>query len=93
MFLVFPAFFCQFAFSTNCEPKLSGSRKRKAVKADIPSTSESEVNKRELEVSEIVETSEGATASVHGVCVSLSLVRQCKNKPDCKYFEGKLSDG
>ena len=68
------------------------SGKRTAASAGLAAPS-SDLKKRELDVSEISETSNGATASVHGVCVALSPVKVCKNKPSCKYFDGVLSDG
>ena len=45
----------------------------------------------ELDVSDICESS--SSAIVHGVCVSLSPVKSCKNKPDKSYFDGRFSDG
>ena len=34
-----------------------------------------------------------STATVRGVCVSLSPVKSCKKKPEKNYFDGQFSDG
>ena len=42
---------------------------------------------------DVSELEAGDNTTVHGHILKLSPIKMSKNKPDCSYFNGKLSDG
>ena len=42
---------------------------------------------------DVSELEAGDNTTVHGHILELSPIHTSKNKPDCSYFNGKLSDG
>ena len=42
---------------------------------------------------DVSELEAGDNTTVHGHILKLSPIKTSKNKPDCSYFNGKLSDG
>ena len=65
--------------------RLQAPRGHTASVTSLEMASEKSCNVSELEA--------GDNTTVHGHILDLSPIKTSKNKPDCSYFNGKLSDG